>query len=131
MATLISRVQKALEKEFSPKEILLESARRGMVDGWIISKSFEGLSSLERQQKIHKLLDQYFNLKDRQRILTIFTFTPLEKKILIDEDPEGFELPVKKKSVYARKKATTGRRARNGVGNKRHLAANGYVARMR
>jgi len=39
MTTLMERVQKVLEKEFSPKEILLEPARRGMVDGWIISKS--------------------------------------------------------------------------------------------
>jgi len=48
MATLMTRVQKVLEKEFSPKEILLEPARRDMVDGWIISKSFDGLSDLER-----------------------------------------------------------------------------------
>jgi hypothetical protein len=55
MATLIERVQKVLEEEFSRKEILLESAGRGKVDGWIISKSFDGLSGLERQQKIHRL----------------------------------------------------------------------------
>jgi len=88
MATLMERGQKVLEKDFSPKEILLEPAGRGMVDGWIISKSFDGFSSFERQQKIHKLLDEYFNGKDRRRILTIFTLTPLEKKIIIDENPD-------------------------------------------
>ncbi|MDZ7361616.1 MAG: BolA family transcriptional regulator [candidate division KSB1 bacterium] len=127
MATLMARVQKVLEKEFSPKEILLESAGHGRVDGWIISKSFDGLSGLERQQKIHGLLNEHFNAPDRRRILTIFTLTPLEKRIIIDEDPEGsIQLPVKKSSSAVRR---TTRRARNGVVNRRRSAGNGRVAR--
>jgi len=126
MATLMERVQIVLEKEFSPKEILLESAGRGIVDGWIISKSFDGLSGLERQQKIHGLLNEHFNTQDRRRILTIFTLTPLEKKIIIDEDPEGsVQLPVKKNSSSVN---GTTRRTRNGVANRRRLAGNGRVA---
>ncbi len=121
MATLIERVQKVLEEEFSCKEILLESAGRGKVDGWIISKSFDGLSGLERQQKIHRLFGQYFNEKDRRRILTIFTITPLEKKILIDEDANGVEMPSMKKALFTSKRTTTTRRAHDGVRNKQSL----------
>ena len=125
MATLMTRVQKALEKEFSPKEILLESAGRGIVDGWIISKSFDGLSGLERQQKIHGLLNEHFNAQDRRRILTIFPLTPLEKKIIIDEDPEGsIQLPMKKNPLSVN---GTTRRARNVAGIKRRPAGNGRV----
>jgi len=126
MATLMERVQKVLEREFSPREILLEPARHGMVDGWIISKSFDGLSDLERQQKIHGLLDKYFDGEERRRILTIFPLTPLEKRIIIDEDPEGsIQLPVKKNSSSV---GRTTRRTGNSVVNKRRLAGNGRVA---
>jgi len=125
MATLMTRVQKVLEKQFSPKEILLEPAGRGIVDGWIISKSFDGLSELERQQKLHGLLEKHFNTQDRRRILTIFTLTPLEKRIIIDEDPEGsIQWPTKKNlsSVNG-----TTRRAHNGAANRRRPAGNGRV----
>ncbi len=106
MATLMARVQKALEKEFSPKEILLEPARRGMVDGWIISKSFDGLSDLERQQKVHGLLEKHFNMQDRRRILTIFALTPLEKKIIIDEEENGL-IPAAPKNKTSSSKGTS------------------------
>jgi len=126
MATLMTCVQKVLEKKFSPKEILLESAGHGMVDGWIISKSFDGLSGLERQQKIHGLLNEYFDAQERRRILTIFPLTPLEKRIIIDEDPEGsVQLPVKKNSSSV---GRTTRRTGNSVVNRRRLAGNGRVA---
>jgi len=129
MATLMARVQKVFEKEFSPNEILLESAGHGMVDGWIISKSFDGLSGLERQQKIHRLLNEHFNAPDRRRILTIFPLTPLEKRVIIDEDPEGsIQLPVQKNSSFA---SRTTKRARNAVANRRRLSDNGRVAKQR
>jgi len=131
MATLMERVQKVLEREFSPKEILLEPAGRGIVDGWIISKSFDGVSSLERQQKIYKLLDESFEEKERRHILTIFTLTPLEKRILIDEESAGLELPWKEKSSSAKKKTTTAGRARNGVRNKHRMTGNSHGARKR
>ena len=122
MATLMERVQKVLEKEFSPNEILLEPARHGMIDGWIISKSFDGLSDLERQQRIHGLLEKHFDVEDRRRILTIFALTPLEKKIIIDEDPEGsIQLPMEI--------GKTARRTRNGVANRRRSVRNGRVSR--
>jgi hypothetical protein len=102
----MTRVQKVLEKEFSPKEILLES---------------------ERQQKIHGLLEKHFNAQDRRRILTIFPLTPLEKRVIIDEDPEGsIQLPVKK-SLPSVSRAT--RRIQNGVVNRRRSAGNGRVVR--
>ncbi len=125
MATLMTRVQKVLEKEFSPKEILLESAGQGRIDGWIISKSFDGLSGFERQQKIHGLLNAHFNAQDRRRILTIFPLTPSEKRVIIDEDPEdSIQLPVKKNSSSVSRST---RRTRNAVVNKRRSAGNGRV----
>jgi hypothetical protein len=119
MARLIERVQRVLEEEFSPKEILLEPAGRGMVDGWIISKSFDGLSDLERQLKIHNLFAKYFTENERRRILTIFPLTPLEKRILIDEESDGYKLPSKKRSSSARRKTAIVGRRRKGAGNKR------------
>jgi hypothetical protein len=40
METLMTRVQKILQKEFSRREIRLKSAGRGKIDGFIISKIF-------------------------------------------------------------------------------------------
>lgn len=131
MATLMDRVQKVLEKEFSAKEILLEPAGRGMVDGWIISKSFDGLSEMERQQKIHQLFAKSFDEKERRRILTIFTLTPLEKKILIDEESPGMGFPSKKKAFSAKTKTATAGRTRNGVRNKLRVTSNKHGARKR
>lgn len=87
----MERVRKVLQKEFSAKEILLQNASGGMVGGWIISKSFDGLDGMERQQKVWKLFDTYLNEKDRVRIVGFHTFTPLEKKTAFDDDFEEFE----------------------------------------
>jgi hypothetical protein len=48
METIITRVQKILQKEFSPREIRLKPAGRGKLSGWIISKSFEKLADHQR-----------------------------------------------------------------------------------
>lgn len=58
---------------------------------------------------------QYFNEKGRCRSLTIFTLTPLEKRILIDEEAAGMGFPSKRKSSATRIKARTIDRARNGL----------------
>ena len=79
METVMTRVQRALRKEFSSKGILLESAGKGMVGGWIISKSFDGLSGMERQQKVWKVLNRYLDERDKSRVAVLLTFTPVEK----------------------------------------------------
>jgi hypothetical protein len=105
MENIMIRVHKALRKEFSPKEILLQSAGGGMVGGWIISKSFAKLTELERQQKVWKLFDAYLNEKDRRRIVGFLTFTPLEKKMAFDDDSDDFAVSSKrtKKPMAARR----------------------------
>lgn len=109
METIMTRVQKILRKEFSPREIRLESAGRGKLDGWIISKSFDVLTDEERQRKVWRLLETYLNEKDRNRILGFFTFTPLEEKMIFDENFNILEASSKKKDSTARKKTTARR----------------------
>jgi hypothetical protein len=82
----MERVQKALQKEFSSKELLLQNAGGGMVGGWIISDSFEELTVEERQQKVWKLFEAFLNKQDRNRIVGFHTFTPLEKKLAFEDD---------------------------------------------
>ncbi len=96
MENIMIRVHQALRREFSPKEILLQSAGGGMVGGWIISKSFARLTEIERQQKVWKLFDLYLNEKERRRIVGFLTFTPLEKKMAFDDDFDDFAAPAKK-----------------------------------
>ena len=69
METVITRVQKALQQEFSPREIRLNYVGRGKFSGWIISKSFDELTDEERQQKVWKLIEAYLTEKDRNRIV--------------------------------------------------------------
>jgi hypothetical protein len=117
MEAIMTRVQKALQKEFSPRGITLESVDPGMVAGWIISKSFEGLTGMERTKKIWRLFDKYLDDKDRARIGIMLTLTPLEKKLQLDDDWGDFRMRSKKKPS-TRKKAATAGRARNGVRKK-------------
>jgi hypothetical protein len=129
METIMKRVQKALTHGFTPKEIILAPVWGGMIAGWVISKSFEGLTGIERQKKVRRLFDEYLSEKDQARLGIFLTFTPLEEKMLFDEDFDELDGLVKKKSVAAGKKATTTGRAQNGVINKRRLLGNGHVAR--
>jgi hypothetical protein len=119
METVMTRVQRVLQREFLPKEIFVKSAGRGKINGWIISKSFEDLNEKERQQKVWKLFNAHLNEKDRSCILGFFTFTPLEIKWIFDEDSDVFDGPAKRKSSPALKRATANRRSRSGARNKR------------
>ena len=105
METVMTRIQKVLQKEFSPREIRLESAGRGKLSGWIISKSFEDLTEVERYQKVSKLFDAYLNEKDRNRILSFFTFTPLEEKMIFDENFDILAAPSRKKTPQKRRQS--------------------------
>jgi acid stress-induced BolA-like protein IbaG/YrbA len=90
METIMRRVQKALQKEFPHQGIALESAGKGMVGGWVISKSFEGLSGMERQQKVRKLFEKFLDENDRAHVAVILTFTPLEKRMMFEDDFDDF-----------------------------------------
>lgn len=127
METVLKRIQKTLQKEFSPKGILLEDAGEGYVGGWIISKSFEGLDGMQRQKRVRNLFDKYLDEKDRNRLAVFLTFTPLEKKAIFD-DFDTFKASSKKKSPSTR--TTTGGRKNSRIGQKRRLAHNGCVAKM-
>ena len=84
METIMTRVQKVLQKEFSSREIRLKPAGRGKLSGWIISKSFDELTDEQRYQKVWRLLEANLSEKDRHRILGFFVFTPLEEKWIFD-----------------------------------------------
>jgi len=118
METVMTRVQKVLRREFSPKEIILQAAGGGMVGGWIISDSFDDLTAEERQQKIWDLFRTYLNEKDRHRIVGFLTFTPLEKKMAFDDDFDDFALPSKRKSLAKGAKNTMASSRKNGVRKK-------------
>jgi stress-induced morphogen len=118
MEAVITRVQKALQKEFLPREIRLNYVGRGKFSGWIISKSFDELTDEQRHQKVWKLLEANLNEKDRDRILGFFTFTPLEEKMLFDESFDMLKAPVRKKSS-AKKKTSATRRKNSRLGQKR------------
>jgi len=129
METVMKRIQKALQKEFSPKGILLEDAGEGFVGGWIISKSFDGLDGMQRQKKVRNLFDKYLDEKDRTHLAVFLTFTPPEKKAIFDDDFDTFEAASKKKSSFAR--TTTVGRKNSRVWQKRRLARNSRVAKTR
>ena len=128
METVKERVQKVLRMEFSPNEIILQSAGAGMVGGWIISNSFEELNEAERQQKVWKLFDIFLNEKDRNRIVGFLTFTPLEKRMAFDES----ETAAKRSLSSKRKKTTVHNGRKNGrVGQKRHLVTHAAMREPR
>ncbi len=114
METIITRVQKVLQKEFSPLEIRVESAGRGKVDGWIISKSFDELNDDERYQKVWNLIKANLTERDRNRILGFFLFTPLEERMIVDENFDILKVGKKKKSSSTKKKTAAARK--NGRG---------------
>jgi hypothetical protein len=99
MRTVTHRIQKALQKKFSSRGILLEDAGDGFVGGWIISKSFEGLDGSQRQKRVWSLFDKYLDEKDRTRLGIFLTFTPLEKKAIFADDDNEFAQPAKKKRM--------------------------------
>ena len=80
MTSPMTRIKKVLTKEFSPTGIRLERSPNGKISGWVISKSFEGQPAIDRQHRIWRLLDANLDPKDKERIVMIFTITPLERK---------------------------------------------------
>jgi hypothetical protein len=86
MATPIVRIRKALENEFSSKEIELKRSKSGSITGWITSDSFADQSEIDRMQRIFKLLDQHLSPEDRERVSVIWPITRLERKVLLEDE---------------------------------------------
>jgi hypothetical protein len=93
-----------------------------MIAGWVISKSFEGLTGAERQRTVWGLFEKYLDEKDRARLGIFLTFTPLEKRMAFDDNFDEFEGPAKKRLRSVRKRMTTAKRARSSARNKHSLA---------
>jgi len=109
METVMTRVQKILQKEFSPREIRLKPAGRGKLSGWIISKSFDELTDEQRYQKVWRLLEANLSEKDRPRVLGFFVFTPQEEKWIFDGSSYDKFTALMKKSSTAKKQALSKR----------------------
>jgi len=106
METIMTRVQKVLQKEFSPREIRLKPAGRWKLSGWIISKSFEKLADDQRYQKVWNLINTYLSEKDRNRILGFFVLTPREEKWIFDGSSyDEFTMLLNKERLAAKKSA--------------------------
>jgi len=118
MEKLMTRVQKILQKEFSPREIRLKSLGRGKIDGFIISKSFEKLTDEQRYQKVWNLIDAHLNEKDRNRILGFFALTPRDEKWIFDGSSYDEFTALMKKSSTA-KKQTLSKRTNGRAGTMR------------
>ena len=117
MEAIMQRIQKALQKEFSSKGIILEDAGDGFVGGWVISKSFEGLNGTQRQQRVWSLFDKHLARKDQTRLSVFLTFTPLEKKMIFEETANGLGAPSSKKAIATTDDKASRRKARNMAAN--------------
>jgi len=84
--TPIARIHKALEKEFSPREIELKRTQSGSITGWITSDTFDGQEEIERMQRVFKLLDENLSAEDRERVSVIWPITRLEHKVLLEDE---------------------------------------------
>ena len=58
----------------------LEAMPTGKIAGFVVSKTFEGMPQIERQQKIWSVLDKTFSPEQLLKIVTLITVTPDEAK---------------------------------------------------
>ena len=86
MATPIARIRKAIETEFSRREIELKRSKSGSITGWITSDSFADQSEIERMQRVFKLLEAHLSAQDRKNVLVIWPITRLERKVLLEDE---------------------------------------------
>ncbi len=87
MATPMMRIKKVLEKELHPQGIKLNRPRGGRIYGWVISEAFEGVSAVDRFQKIWQPLDRHLSPEDHARISALFGVTPGEHMKLFEKRP--------------------------------------------
>lgn len=75
----IEEIKRVLEKlGFEESEIDLEESGSGKIGGFIVSKKFEGMSQLERQNYIWDQLEKELNEEQHKRIRLILALTPEE-----------------------------------------------------
>ena len=112
----MTRVQKVLQKEFSPREIRLKPAGRGKLSGWIISKSFDKLTNDQRYQKVWSLIDAHLSEKERNRIVGFFALTPLDEKWIFDGSSYDEFTALLNKKPHPATKQTLGKRTNGRAG---------------
>jgi len=130
METAMKRIQKALERRFSSKEINLGPVWGEMIAGWVISKSFDGLSGAERQRIVWSLFEKYLDEKDQSRLGIFLTFTPLEEKRVFDDDFDEFEISAKQTALSKRAKKLMATR-NNGVMRRKTMSKSRQTAAAR
>ena len=75
----IEEIKKALEKlGLEELEIDIEESSSGKIGGFIVSKSFEGMSQIDRQNYIWDHLEKQLSEEKHKKIRAILTLTPAE-----------------------------------------------------
>ncbi|QTA83382.1 BolA-like domain-containing protein [Desulfonema limicola] len=75
----IEEIKRVLKKlGLKELEIDMEESSSGKIGGFIVSKIFEGMSQLERQNYIWNHLEKELNEEQHKRIRLILTLTPGE-----------------------------------------------------
>ncbi|MEK7728788.1 MAG: hypothetical protein AAB354_10275 [candidate division KSB1 bacterium] len=87
MATPMMRIKKVIEEKLRPQGVKLSRMRGGRIYGWVISEAFEGVSEVDRFQKIWKPLDRHLASKDHAQISILFGVTPSEHTKLFEKTP--------------------------------------------
>ena len=75
----IKEIKRVLKKlGLGELEIDMEESDSGKVGGFVVSKMFEGMSQLERQNYIWDHLEKELNEEQHRRIRLLLTLTPEE-----------------------------------------------------
>ncbi len=87
MATPMIRIKKVIEEKLRPQGVKLSRMKGGRIYGWVISEAFEGVSEVDRFQKIWTRLDRHLAPKDHAQISILFGVTPSEHTKLFENVP--------------------------------------------
>ncbi len=75
----IEEIKKVFEKlGLKELEMDIEESDSGKIGGFIVSKSFEGMSQIDRQNYIWDYLEKQLSEEKHKKIRAILTFTPAE-----------------------------------------------------
>jgi acid stress-induced BolA-like protein IbaG/YrbA len=70
--------QALLSAGYKPAEIELETTSTGKVGGFVISRTFAGISQMERQEKLWSQLGERLDPEKLRDIVSLLTMTPEE-----------------------------------------------------
>lgn len=77
----IENIKRVLKKlSFAESEIDMKESDSGKIGGFIVSKIFEGMSQLDRQNYIWDHLEKELNEEQHKKIRLILTLTPEESE---------------------------------------------------